>query len=290
MRGVRAGVATALAMAALAGCGGVVDEGPVAVTADLTLDRPSVPFGGPLEMSYAFTVAADAPAIDGDYRVFVHFRDPDGGLLWGDDHEPPVPVADWLAGTPVRYTRTMFLPRVAYVGVVEVEVGLFSPATGARLRLDVPEAGNRAYRLASVEVTAQTHPIDFGDGWHPAEQGTGSMPEEWRWSMAAGRLGFVNPEDDTVLYLDVDQPVALPVPQHVEVRVGDVLLDEFDVPPAERLLRRIPIGREIFGDAPTGEVRVLVDRVFVPREVDGLGSIDTRSLGVRVFRAVLLGS
>ena len=174
-----------------------------------------------------------------------------------------------------------------YIGVVEVEVGLFSPATGARLRLDAPEAANRAYRLASVDVRAQTNPVDFGEGWHPAEQGTGSMPEQWRWSMSEGRLRFVNPERDTVLHLD--QPVALSAPQHVEVRVGDVLLDAFDVPPG-RLLRRIPIGREVIGDAPTGEVRVVVDSVFVPREVPGLGSTDARNLGVRVFHAVLLQS
>ena len=102
MRGARAGAATALALATLAGCGGPVDEGPVSATASLTLDRPAVPFGGPLEMAYSFAVTADAPAIDGDYLVFVHFRDLDGELLWGDDHEPPVPVADWRAGTPVR--------------------------------------------------------------------------------------------------------------------------------------------------------------------------------------------
>jgi hypothetical protein len=277
-------------IAVLLGCG-EADDAPVSATAWLTLDRLEVPFDGPLKMAYGFMVMEGAPVLEEGYRVFVHFRNLDGELLWEDDHELPVPVDQWVPGKTVNYTRTIFLPRLPYLGTVDVEMGVFSPVTGERLRLATrgSSVSGRAYRLATFDIRAQTNPAEFSDGWHGLEGGRGISSEEWRWSTSQTLLTFVNPEADAVLYLDIDQPVALSFPQQVEVHVGEILVDEFDLP-AGRVLREIDLRREVLGDAFTAEVRIAVDRVFVPREIEGLGSNDTRSLGVRVFHAVLLSS
>jgi hypothetical protein len=150
--------------------------------------------------------------------------------------------------------------------------------------------GQRAYRAETFEILAATNPVEHVEGWHMAEQSANSPSDVWRWSRGDGRLHFVNPREDAVLYLDVDQPVMLPVAQRVAVRTGAVVLDEFDLPAGVRMTRRIEISQDALGDEPVGEVTVSVDRVFVPQDVEGLGSADARQLGVRVFHAVLLSS
>ena len=66
---------------------------PPVATPTLGMDRASVPLGGPLALTIRFDTAPDlAPVADG-FRVLLHFLDPDGALLWADDHDPPQPVA-----------------------------------------------------------------------------------------------------------------------------------------------------------------------------------------------------
>ncbi len=68
------------------------DSAPPVATPAVRLARARVPLGGPLEMTYRFTVAGDAAEFSNDYRVFVHFLDADGELMFADDHDPPVPT------------------------------------------------------------------------------------------------------------------------------------------------------------------------------------------------------
>ena len=277
-----AGVAV-VAVGVLAGCG---DDRPVTAAAGVTVAPARLPFGSPVEMHFVFERTAEPVALAGPYRVFVHFTDPDGVRLWGDDHDPPVPVDAWRPGEPVAWTRAFFLPRVPYVGPVEVRAGLYDPATGARLRLEADPVGADAYRLATFAVTAQTHPLDFVDGWHQAEPTGGDPPEEWRWSSGTGTLEFINPGEDVTLHLVVERNVELPEPQTVRILLGDQVLDEFELPTGERLWRRVAIPADAFGDAMVQTLSVAADRTFVPAEA-GLGA-DTRELGVSVFHAVLL--
>src|SRR5947207_14327237 len=55
-------------------------ETPVA-TATVTLARADAAIGVPIEMSYRFVVAQNAPKIADDDTVFVHFLDTDGELM-----------------------------------------------------------------------------------------------------------------------------------------------------------------------------------------------------------------
>jgi hypothetical protein len=272
------------------GCGRTEDTAPPVATPTVTLSRPEAAVGSPVDMTYRFAVAPDAPALTGNYWVFVHFLDADGELMWTDDHQPPTPVAQWKPGATVEYSRTMFIPKFPYTGETRVEVGLFSPDNGERLPLTGEDQGMRSYRVATFNLRLQSDNVFvvFNNGWHETEVADEVSGLEWQWSQREGTLSFRNPRRDATLFLQLDQPVkALPQPQQVEARVGSAVVDRFALPPGERLLRRIPVSAAQLGAADTVEMVIAVDQTFVPADIPALRSTDRRELGVRVFRAFI---
>src|SRR5687767_7876480 len=107
--------ALGVVLAAGTACSRSSDQEPPVATPSLTVSRDRVAIGSPVKLTYKFDVAQGAK-IDGDYLVFVHVLDPDGELLWTDDHVPAVPTSRWQAGQPVEYTRTVFVPNYPYIG------------------------------------------------------------------------------------------------------------------------------------------------------------------------------
>ena len=270
-----------------AGCARETDTATPIATPTVTLSRSDAAVGSPVDITYRFVVAPDAPAIDEDYLVFVHFMDADRERMWTDDHEPPTPTRQWKAGDTVEYTRTIFVPKFPYVGAATIELGLYSRASGARLPLAAPDSGMRAYRVASFNMSLQADNlfVIFKDGWHETEVSEdGGL--EWQWSRKEGLLAFRNPKRNAELILKVDQAVnALPEPQRVEVRLGSTAVDQFTLRAGERELRRIALPAAVLGDAETVEMAIVVDKTFVPAAVPALRSSDARELGIRVFRA-----
>jgi hypothetical protein len=278
-------VAVALSGAA---CGRTEDTAAPVATPAVTLSRSEVSIGSPLEMKYTFTVAPDAPAFAEDYWVFVHFMDVDGELMWTDDHQPPTATRQWKPGQRIEYERTMFVPKFPYTGQTLVEIGLFSRQTNARLPLEGETTGQRAYQVAAFDLAAQNDNqfVIFRQGWHPTEVADDEVGTEWQWSKKEATLTFRNPKRDVTAYLQVDRPVAgFPEPQNVEVRIGDAVVDSFSLQPKEAALRKFPVTAAQLGTAETVEMRIVVDRTFVPASVPELKSGDPRELGVRVFRA-----
>jgi len=263
------------------------DERPVA-TPSIALSRPDAAIGSPMDITYRFAVAPDAPAFAEDYWVFVHFLDTDGELMWTDDHAPATPTRQWKPGAAVEYARTMFVPKFPYVGETRIEIGLFSPTTGTRLPLAADTEGQRAYRVGTFNLRLQSDNlfVVFRDGWHETEVGDEGAGLEWQWSKQVGTLSFRNPKHDVVFYLQADQPAAVfAEPQRIEVRLGPEVIDSFALPSGMRELRRVPIAASRFGTADTAEMTVSVDKTFVPALVPAMRSNDSRELGIRVFRA-----
>ena len=281
---------SAILLTTLAAACARVDDAPPVATPSLTLNQRDAPIGSPMELTYRFAVAADAPAFAEDYWVFVHFIDSNGELMWTDDHQPPTPTRAWTPGATVEYQRTMFIPKFPYVGDARVEMGLFSPASGERLPLAGETDGQRAYRVAAFTMRLQTDNlfVIFRDGWHDAEIGGDGSGREWQWSRKQATLAFRNPGRDVRFYLEADQPgtAAFSEPQRVELRIGDAVVDAFSVPVGgASVIRRVDIPASRLGAAETVEMIVSVDRTFVPAEVPILKSSDPRELGLRVFRA-----
>ena len=261
---------------------------PVA-SASVSVSPAVVASGMPVEFDVKFAVAPDAPPFQEDYEVFVHVVDDEGRMIGAADHAPPTPTKEWKAGSTIEYKRTGYAPISDYVGYATFVVGLYSKSSGERLPLTGEAIEGRAVKAGSFEIRERSEPyaVIFRDGWHPLEAPRGSGVE-WRWSTKSGTLTFANPKQDVELTLELDQPNRVfSVPQHVEIRLGDGLVDDFDLEPGTLMVRKIALGPDQFGEGQSVALAVVSDKTFVPARLAALQSIDTRQLGVRVFRALV---
>jgi hypothetical protein len=143
------------------------------------------------------------------------------------------------------------------------------------------------YEVAAFEVqAAPAGPPDvrFADGWHGVEAPDDAQALEWRWSKRTATVLLRNPGRDSVVWLELDQPVHLDTGrQQVEVRVGDDVIDTFEVPPSQPIQRRIPVAAATLGHEEYAAVTLRVDRTFIPAQIGRASGTDRRELGVRVF-------
>jgi hypothetical protein len=280
-------LAVALALVALGsfGCRNNATHEPPVATPSLSLSHAKVPLGSPVEITYEFKVAQNA-RFDQDYRVFVHFKDVDEELMWTDDHFPPTPTTQWKPGATIKYSRLLFVPVYPYVGDATVDVGLYGK-DGKRLPLQATDKGGMAYRLATFQVAPQTDNIylTFKDGWHLAEMAPDNTSNEWHWTKKDATISFKNPKKDILFYLEVDAATKLLAePQTVAVSIGNQVLDTFQLG-QRSTVRRIPISAAQLGADDKAELKISVDKTFVPAVVTAGGQHDQRELGVRVFHA-----
>jgi len=275
-----------LVLAALAGCSRKGPEEPPVATAALSVSHARVPLGSPVDMKYRFVVSADAPKVDDDYHVFVHFLEAGSReMMWTDDHLPPVPTSQWKRGQTIDYTRTMFTPVYPYIGAATVEIGLYN-ASGKRLTLAANDKGHQSYEMARFELLPQTENIFliYKDGWHATEVTSGSPATEWQWTKKEATIAFRNPKRNVVFYLHADgAPDAFGREQTVTVRLGDQVVDTFT--PKGEMLRKVALGAAQLGTAEMAELKITVDPTFVPALFPALKNADSRELGIRVFHA-----
>ena len=285
-RGVRTAAVLAVLAVSLAACGPAEDTTPPVGTLQVSLSRSKVALGSPVEVTYKFTVAQNAPNL-GARRVFVHFLDADEELMWTDDHDPPTPPAEWKPGQTIEYTRTMFVPSYPYVGAAQVVAGLYSEKD--RLKLSNEDRGDRSYKVVDFELLPQTENIFviFKDGWHPAEVvAEGAGRTEWQWTKKEATLAFRNPKRDVTLFLQVDNPATLPTAATtLTINVGDQLLTTVPLSAAESPVRKLAITAAQLGAGDMVELRFIADKTFVPALEPAMKSSDPRELGVRVFHA-----
>ena len=283
------GVLAAVTVAAsFVGCRRGEPPAPPVARPTVTLNRDKAPLGSPVEINYKFAVPNDVK-IEGNHRVMFHILDANEELIWADDHDPPVPTSQWKAGQTVEYTRTVFTPLYPYVGETLLRVGLYSRTTGRRLPLEGDDAGQRAYNVGKLQLQPPANVSTiFKDGWHPAEVADRDAAVEWRWTRKQATLAFRNPKRDSVFYLDLDNPGdVFTDQQRVRVSLGDQVLEEFQLTPKRRLLKKIPIAAGRLGAGDMSELQITVDKTFVPKTLTNGTSKDPRELGVRVFRAII---
>jgi hypothetical protein len=284
---VRGAVAALLVAGAGATCSRPEEPPPVA-TPSLTLSAARAPIGSPIDLTYRFAVAPDAPPFGQDYWVFVHFLDSENELMWTDDHQPPTPTRNWKPGTTIEYQRTMFIPKFPYVGEARIEVGLFSPESGERVPMAGTTSGQRSYEVATLDLHLESDSVFvvFRDGWHDTEIAEGAG-REWQWTRQNATLSFRNPKRNIRFFLQADQPApaAFDEPQEVEIRIGETVVERFAMAPDADEVQRIDIPAVVLGSGETVDIVISVDRTFVPAAVAALKSTDPRELGIRVFRA-----
>jgi hypothetical protein len=276
------------ALVALPGCSRRVDDEPPVATPEFAVNHTRAPLGSPLEVTYRFRVAADASRFDEDYRVLVHFKDADEQLMWTDDHDPPMPTTRWVPGQVIEYNRTIFVPVYPYIGESVVHMGLYSPRTHRRIPLTGENRGQRSYLVGRLHLLPQSENVFliYRDGWYDAEASPGNAAVEWQWTKREATISFRNPRRDSLLYLHLDgRPDLFPEPQHVTLRLGTEVLESFAVDSRDPMIRRVPLTEEQLGTADMVELKIEVDKTFVPARTQAAQSSDPRELGVRVFNA-----
>jgi hypothetical protein len=288
--GLRTLCALTLLAASLAGCGEPEDTTPPVGNLQVTLSRPKVPLGSPVDVTYRFTVAPDAPAL-GQRRVFAHFLDADDELMWTDDHDPPTPTSEWKPGQTIEYTRSMFIPSYPYVGPAKIVAGVYSPSSNERLKLSNEDRGDRSYTVVDFELLPQTENIFviFKDGWHPAEViAEGAGRTEWQWSKKEATIAFRNPKRDVTLVLQVDNPATSPnAAQNVAVTIGDHTIATIPLNANAAGVLKYPITAAQLGTAEMVEIEFTADRTFVPALEASMKSGDPRELGARFFHVFI---
>jgi len=281
----------AAAVVSLAGCSRKQVPEPAVATPAVTLSHEKAPLGSPVDITYRFDVAASAPPFAEDYRVFVGVVDPDEELMWTDDHDPPVPTTQWKPGQKIEYTRTVFIPIYPYIGDASIHMGLYSAKTKKRLPLSGTEAGQRAYKVARFQLLPQTENVFtvYKEGWHGPETAQNNPSVEWQWTKKEATLGFKNPKKDSLFYLDMDNPgIPFSEGQHVQVKLNDQIVDQFELGhDGARVLKKIPLTTAQLADPDMVEVRVVVDKTFVPALLPASTNKDPRELGIRVFHAFI---
>ena len=111
---------------------------------------------------------------------------------------------------------------------------------------------------------------------------------DWHWTKKVATLAVRNPKKDSVLYLEINNPGGVfDEPQQVTVSIGATTLDQFTVTPNKDILRKIALPASALGVAENVDVRIEVDKTFVPSHLSP-SSKDPRELGVRVFHVAIV--
>ena len=274
-------------VAAASGCRKEEPEPPGVATPSFSVKQTRVPLGSPVEVTYKFVVANDAPKITEDFRVFVHFLDADNERLWADDHDPPIPTTQWKPGQTIEYTRTMFVPIVPHEGTTKVLMGLYSNSSDSRLPLVGIVHDRRSYIVGNLDLLKRTEGIFvmFKEGWHAAETPPDNAAVEWQWTRKEAVLSVRNPKKDVMLYLHLDSPGLFQEPQQVTVTLGDQTIDSFVLEPKKEVIRKPTITAAQLGTADVVDLKISVDKSYVPAVITNGANRDPRELGVRVFHA-----
>jgi hypothetical protein len=125
----------------------------------------------------------------------------------------------------------------------------------------------------------------FKSGWHPAETPPDNPAVEWQWTKKEAILSVRNPKKDVIFYLHLDQPGVFGEPQQVTVTLGNHTIDNFTIEPKKELIRKPKITAAQLGTADVVDLKVSVDKTYVPAVVTSGANRDPRELGVRVFHA-----
>ena len=128
----------------------------------------------------------------------------------------------------------------------------------------------------------------FRSGWHPIEFAPDEPTLTWQWTQKQAVFSFKNPKKDVMLYMEFDARGDLfpDKKQTVSVSSGDQPVATFEASSSLKTLQRIPITAAQLGGNDVAEIRVDVDKTFVPAKLPG-GGRDARELGIRVYHTFI---
>jgi len=268
-----------------------VEVNPIAPS--IKVNRIKAPLGSALEITYTWTLDANARKLDKDYRALVHFLDNHEVMLFEDDHDPVPPSSAWEPGKSYSYTRTRFIPVYPYVGDLEVRMGLYPhPGRGERPVLKGEDKGFREYKVATLELLPQTENIFtvFKEGWHNPEMQPENPSIERSWTKKEALVSFKNPnfnkdqKTDVIVYLQGDTCVkCFPRTPELTVTVGNNVGLRFSIESPEVFLKKIRVKAGDLGSDEWTDVRLSMNQSFVPKNLKPPLNSDDRELGLLVY-------
>jgi hypothetical protein len=163
---------------------------------------------------------------------------------------------------------------------------LYSARSNKRVRLMGRDVGDRTYKVGTLTLRAPDTFLVLDKGWHQPEHST-ELQTEWRWTEAEASMTLENPRRASVLYLRVaGRPDLFETPQQVSVVSRDRIVQHFVVTSAAPTDYDLRLSGDDLGSQENVTLTLKIDKTFVPARAGGGGS-DTRTLGIRVFKAFL---
>ncbi len=279
------GAAALVSCLVAAGCAG--EDVSRAVNAAVSVDLPdSLPAGSPFDVGFTWTPSADFEAPSDDYRIFVHFVDPDGNIVVQDDHFPPVPTSQWKAGEPVNYRHWVYTDPELEPAYFDLFVGLYDSA-GQVATLAEGGLQNRPL-VHSIIMRGEDKggvPV-FVEGvqdWELSLASDDALTRRWRWMGRQATVAFGNPRGPSTLHLSALSPVDyLGGTQTVTIRVQDREIARFELDESVPYIKRFDVPGDVFGEGDWVDLIIEVDKTFVPAQVEP-ESDDIRELGLQIY-------
>jgi hypothetical protein len=279
----------ASALAAGSGCRRAPQVPAYPIQPRLSQPFPVVYLGGPLELHLTWEIGAGCPKLP-DYRVFVHYLDPESGRVhFFYDHDPPQPTSQWRAGSAVSYALTTFLEGTEHTGRLEIWVGLYpADAIRRRPRLQGQTRGKHgdATHIGDVEFRPRSQrylPL-YKAGWYEVESDPGLG--QWRWTSKRSVASFKAPPGAALLYLEASFPTReVGGAQALEIRRGQQLISRLERHDPEKFITAIPVPAGAPDDGGWFDLTLETEPAFQPSLLGPSG--DTRELGVKIHHLFL---
>ena len=251
--------------------------------------RARPPLGSPVDLTYRFVVAADAPAFDKDYRV--HGALPRLRRRADVDRRPRPADAD--EAVEARADDRVHADHVrADVSVHRARprssIGLYRPGPDGGCRSPARTAASAPTRSGTLELLPQTENVFliYKDGWHQAEVAADNATVEWQWTKKVATICVPEPEAGRHVLPARRQSRAgvQRSRRRSTLLLGDQSSTRSRSSPKEEVIRRIPLTAAQLGTAEKVELRLEVDQTSC-RRCCRRQSRDPRELGIRVFHA-----
>ncbi len=240
-----------------------------------------------IKMDYTFGYTEKFTGLTKNYIVFTHFYRPrTREMLFQDDHSPAVPSRDWKKGTPVKYSRTVFMPQfldeldVDFEGYEEIKltVGIYDPENPAsKIILSEKKLNIQPASIVAPEIL-------YSEGWNNEEADPSiSNPEhrKWRWStkQATCIIEKLNKKSYLIVRGRVDKKRFKD--QKVIIKINDTLLEEF-IPEEGLFKKQYTLTPDKLGNESEFKLTIETDKTFIPSEINPEIN-DSRELGVQIF-------
>lgn len=166
-------------------------------------------------------------------------------------------------------------------GVSELELPVLGPREDSPITATLKAHAEYDGWLVTTEERTRLVLVEFTDGWHGRESGARSS---WRWTQQTAGLSFRNPRTDAVLHLDYDARANRfrAQPRTLTITVGGQVAGTFILDAAGRQQIDVVLPESMLGGRDRIEVQLAVDRPIIPAN-----SLDTRELGIQIYRAAV---